>query len=139
MGASGSIAIEDKRRGQYLCLRQMVTIVFGRRVADIEEGSMETRRVLLGQRDSQAEHARGEAAAVAAVKAEWHGAVLVAEDETRVCRTGPAQREGNEGRKSEQTCCNHVDGVGKGGTRKRRNNGDLQGKRQADSMSDPPL
>lgn len=120
----------------------MVTIIFGRRVADVEEGSMETRRVLLGQRNGQAEHARGKeggAAAVAAVKAEWHGAVLVAEDETRVCRTGPAQREGNEGRKSEQTCCNHVDGVGKGGTRKRRNNGDLQGKRQADSMSDPPL
>ena len=119
-----------------------MTIIFGRRVADIEEGGVEACRVLLGQRDRQAEHTRGEelgVVAAMALEAEWHGAVLVAEDETRVCRTGPAQRERNEGRKSEQTCCNHVDRVGKGGTRKRRNNGDLQGKRQADSMSDPPL
>lgn len=100
-----------------------MTIVFGRRVADIEEGGVEACRVLLGQRDRQAEHTRGEelgVVAAMALEAEWHGAVLVAEDETRVCRTGPAQRERNEGRKSEQTCCNHVDEVEKGGLEKER-------------------
>ena len=96
-------------RETYLRLGEMVAVVGGSRVTDVQEGLVETGSVRLGQSDRQTKHARREEREAIALEAKGHSFALVADDKTRVRRAGPAQRERNEGRKSEQTCCNHFD------------------------------
>ena len=94
-------------RETYLRLGEMVAVVWRRRVTDVQESLVETGSVRLGQGNRQTKHARGEEREAIALEAQGHSFALIADDKPRVRRTGPAQRERYEGRKSEKTCCNH--------------------------------
>ena len=91
----------------YLGFGKVVTVVLARRITDVEEGGLEAGCAVLGHGNREAEHARGGEGVEA--EAEGHRGLGRANDQVGMHCAGPAERKRKEGRKSEQTCCNHCE------------------------------
>ena len=86
-----------------------MTVVLAVRVAHIEESVLKAGGVTLGHGDREAEHARR--GGKVELEAEGDSIMGGADDKIGVRCGGPAQRKRKDGRKSEQTGCNHVEGA----------------------------
>ena len=86
-----------------------MSIVFAVWVAHVQKRGLKTGGVTLGHGDREAEHARR--GGKVELEAEGDSIMGRADNKIGVRCAGPAQRKRKDGRKSEQTGCNHVEGA----------------------------